>query len=634
METNLDNTNNQEANLSKNHTTGLNKLLKLRLTNSVFALIMLITGVIYKLVFPENVQFADLILAFGAILVALPIFYEGIKGLFNKEAKFMTEQLVSLAILASMLQGDFITAIIIPIIMVAGHIIEEKSIMGVSEAIAALKKLHNTKARKIDKNGNENLVEAEELSIGEIIACYPGETIAADGIVTEGDSSVNQAPITGESIPVDVYSGTHVFAGTINISGKILIKVNKLSQDTVFNKIAASLAEAEKSKAPIVKIIEKYLGLYFPFVIMVAALTLFLTGSIDRAIAVLVISCPCALVLASPSAMIAALVRAAKLGIMIKNTAFLEVLSEIDTVVFDKTGTVTLGHLLVDKVEPEEGIEKDYLLSVAGTCASGSIHPVSAAIVKYMHENNLQISVSKKHTEFHGKGVEAVMEDSKYYIGRLSWLCEQCKTEFKTTLEESDQICNWVTDGKKLLGRITFSDRPRPEMKQSIEELRNIGIDEIVLLTGDKKHIANTIGKALGVDETVAECLPQDKLDYVNKKKENDHKVMFVGDGVNDTLALKASDAGIAIAKGGSDIAVQNADIAFNSDNLTNLVRMFNLSSETRSIITQNICIGAGFSLILMALASYGIITPIVGAFAHNFGSVFVVINSARLLKE
>ena len=303
------------------HSVGLNNILKLRLNNSIFAIVLLISGLFYKLIYPEQEQMSQVILALASVIVAIPVFWSGLIGLFSKEAKFMTEQLVSLAILAAMMQQDFVVATVIPIILVFGHFLEEKSIMGIEEAIASLKKL-NSRDAIVLKDGKEVHVELASLKIDDTVVCYPGETIATDGTIIEGDSSINQAPITGESLPIDAYPGTKVFAGTINLSGKLLIKVTAISANSVFNKIVTMLKEAEKSKAPIVKIIEKYLDLYFPFVIMIAAITLFVTSDIDRAVAILVLSCPCALVLASPTAMIAALVNASKYGIMIKNTAF------------------------------------------------------------------------------------------------------------------------------------------------------------------------------------------------------------------------------------------------------------------------------------------------------------------------
>ncbi|MBP5469863.1 MAG: cation-translocating P-type ATPase, partial [Candidatus Riflebacteria bacterium] len=374
------------------HSVGLNSILKLKLTNSIFAIVLLISGGIYKLVYPEQEQMAQVILAIASVVVAIPVFWSGLTGLFSLKSQFMTEQLVSLAILAAMMQKDFVVATIIPIILVFGHFLEEKSIMGIEEAIASLKKLNSHDATVL-RNGQEIHVELNELKIDDIVVCYPGETIAADGIVTEGDSSINMAPITGESLPVDAYSGSKVFAGTINLSGKLQIKVTAISENSIFNKIITMLKDAEKSKAPIVKIIEKYLDLYFPFVIMIAAITLFVTSDINRAVAILVLSCPCALVLASPTAMIAALVNASKYGIMIKNTAFLEILSDIDTMVFDKTGTVTFGKLEIESIDTQPGIDEAELLKTASVCASGSHHPVSTAIIEYMHKNNIPISI-------------------------------------------------------------------------------------------------------------------------------------------------------------------------------------------------------------------------------------------------
>ena len=614
------------------HSVGLNSILKVKLNNSIFAIVLLIAGLIYKVIYPEQEQMSQVILAIASIIVAIPVFWSGLIGLFSKESKFMTEQLVSLAILAAMMQKDFIVATVIPIILVFGHFLEEKSIMGIEEAIASLKKL-NSKDAIILKDGKESHVELSTLKLDDIVVCYPGEIIAADGTIIEGDSSINQAPITGESLPIDAYPGTKVFAGTINLSGKLLIKVTAISANSVFNKIVTMLKEAEKSKAPIVKIIEKYLDLYFPFVIMIAAITLFVTSDINRAVAILVLSCPCALVLASPTAMIAALVNASKYGIMIKNTAFLEILADIDTMVFDKTGTVTFGKLEIEKINPQPGIEINDLLEKASICASGSHHPVSTAIIDYMHNHDINISVHTGQQEIHGMGVKTESNGIKYYLGRLSWICEDSGQKEVESLNSGNSISVWVATEKQILGQLFFSDKPRPEMREALDNVRKLGVKHFVLLTGDKKQIGDEIGSKLGFDEVISECIPQDKLDYINKKKDEKHKVMFVGDGINDALALKASDCGVAIAHGGSDIAIQNADIALNGHHMSNLPQMFILSNKTRSIINQNILIGTSFSIFMMLLASAGFVTPIYGAILHNLGSVFVVLNSARLLK-
>ncbi len=615
-----------------NHSVGLNRILQLKLVNSILAAVLLVAGLVYESFFPEQQQVAQIILALAAMAVALPVFYGGIRGMFDRDGHFMTEQLVSLAILASMIEGNFTVAAVIPIILVFGHLLEEKSIMGIEEAIASLKKLHSRQARLLQQ-GEEKMVEPEHLEIDDLVVCYPGEILPADGTVCEGDSLINQAPITGESVPVEAFAGVGVFAGTVNLSGRIVIKVNRLAGETLFNKIVHLLEEAEQSKAPIVKIVEKYLSLYFPFVIMVAAITLFVTSDVSRAITILVISCPCALILASPTAMIASLVTASRLGIMIKNTAFLELLAEVDTLIFDKTGTVTYGRLDLQEIRPMPGIDSQHLLERAAFCASGSIHPVSASIRSYVHEKGVKSSIPSRQQELHGRGVMAEEGGRKYYLGKLSWIREETGVELPEQ-QSNGHTSVWVADEKTVLGEIIFYDRPRPEMQEAIASCRSAGICNVYLLTGDKKEIGENIGQSLGADGIICECLPQDKLDFVNKKKEEGCRVMFVGDGINDALALKASDVGVAIARGGSDIAIQNSDITLNSDSLLNLPQMFRLSEKTRTIINQNILIGTGFSLLMMGIAAAGLISPVTGAITHNLGSIFVVLNSARMLKD
>lgn len=619
--------------LTEEHSVGLNSILQLKLVNSILASVFLAAGIAYEYFFPEQYQVAQIILALAALAVALPVFYNGIRGIFCREGQFMTEQLVSLAILASMIEGNFIVAAIIPIILVFGHLLEEKSIMGIEEAISSLKRLHSRQARLL-KDQKEVLVDPENLLVDDLVVCYAGEIIPADGVIYEGDSLVNQAPITGESVPIEAFIGVNVFAGTINISGKITIKVNRPADETLFSRVVALLKQAEQSKTPIIKIIEKYLSLYFPFVITVAAITLFLTNDISRAVTILIISCPCALILASPTAMIAALVITSRLGIMVKNTAFLESLAEVDTLIFDKTGTVTFGCLELEELRPLPGIDDETLLARAAFCASGSIHPVSASIREYAHKSGMKVGLPGNQKELHGRGVIAEESGHKFYLGKLDWIMEETAAILPTEVINTGKTSVWIAHQNRLLGEIIFSDKPRPEITEAVAACRSMGVKNVYLLTGDKKEIGEQVGQFLGADGIVSECLPQDKLNFVNAKKNEGCKVMFVGDGINDALALKASDVGVAIARGGSNIAIQNSDITLNSDSLMKLPEMFRLSAKTRGIINQNIIIGTGFSLFMMVIASVGIITPIMGAITHNLGSVFVVLNSARMLKD
>ena len=332
----------RSAAATSDFSSGLKNVIRLKIVNAVMASVLLLTGLIYKRAFPDQIQIADLLLFFAALSVFLPILISGIKGFFVKDNRFMTEQLVMFASIALMVNGDMAAATIIPIIMVIGHVLEEKSIIGVEEAINSLKQLGSRKAHLLGED-NEIEVDIPTLKPGDILVIYPGETVPIDGIVQKGQSLVNQAHVTGESAPVEVESGSELFAGTININGKLTMEVSRTADNTLLSNIVSLLEEAGNTKIPVVKIIEKYLDLYFPAVIMVAALTLFLTHDISRLVTVLVISCPCSFVLASPSAMIAALVLASRKGIMIRNSTFVEGLADIDTLIFDKTGTITSG---------------------------------------------------------------------------------------------------------------------------------------------------------------------------------------------------------------------------------------------------------------------------------------------------
>jgi Cd2+/Zn2+-exporting ATPase len=604
-------------------------LLKVKLTNMVFSAMLLIMGMIYKYVFPENAHVGDLMMGISSLIVSVPVVIYGIRGFFASHPCYVTEQLVSIAVLASMAQRDFISATLIPIFMVIAHFLEEKSILGVREAIQGLKKLYSKKVRRLSDDGEEEEVDMDDINDGDVIICYPGENISVDGIVIRGESLVDQASITGESLPVFVEDSSRVYAGTVNLTGLIQIKITDTRKDSVIERVMSLLEEVEESRTPVEKIVERYIGFYLPFIIAIAAVTLFITGNISRAVTVLIISCPCALILATPTAMIAALVTATRNGIMIKNSSFLELLSEIKTLIFDKTGTITTGSLSLVELDPLEEGGEDELLMAASVCALGSRHPVSRAVIEYARQRSVKLATPDSVEEFSGRGVSAVAGGVQYSLGRKSWIFP----EDEKNSEDETVISVWVKKDERVLGRISFSDTLKPGIINVISQCRDIGIEKIVLLTGDKKHIACEIGEAVGVDEIHSECLPEDKLSFVRKCRTDDNKVMTVGDGINDALALSASDIGVTIGQSSSDIAIQSSDITLKIDDLDRIPEMFRLSSRTRGVVNQNILIGAGFSVFMMILAVSGIVNPLMGALFHNLGSIFVIINSSRLLK-
>jgi Cd2+/Zn2+-exporting ATPase len=617
----------------KTFDSGLKTIVQLKIVNAVIATVFLLTGMVYRKFFPQQAQVGELLSLIAALSVFIPVFINAVKGFFVSESHFMTEQLVMFATLALIVNGDLEVATLIPIIMVVGHLLEEKSIIGVEEAINTLRKLSSNKAHLLIGD-EEKTIEISELKINDKVVIYPGETVPVDGTVVKGASLIDQAHVTGESAPAEVESGNQIFAGTMNINGKLVVEVNRTADNTLLSNIVALLEKAGSSKTPIIKIIEKYMDLYFPAVIMIAAITLFVTHDISRLVTVLVISCPCAFVLASPSAMIAALVLASRRGIMIRNSAFVEAVAGIDTLVFDKTGTITSGIFQVVNLHPESGVSEKELLQAAGLCATGSMHPVSKAVSRYLEEAKFQIPAADSQEELHGKGVRARAQGSTYLLGKEKWVWQETGVSGNSNHQDNSFSTVWVALDQKILGCFTMADLPRPELKKVLAESREAGVEKLVLLTGDKKAVGEKIGRMFGFDYIESECLPQHKLDLIKKMQNEGHRVMFIGDGINDALALKAGDIGVAIGQTGADIAIQSSDITLKNDQLTSLPFLFKLSRAIHLIINQNIIIGTGFGLVMISMATLGVITPVWGAIAHNLGTFFVLVNSARLLRE
>ncbi len=562
---------------------------------------------------PDLQNVAELIIALAAGIVAVPIFWEAIVGVCTGNRESATYQLVGLAILAAMMMGtlsSFCTAALIAVIMNLGRFLEERSILGAQAAIEGLKKLHTTRAMRLS-GGGECEVEASSLQPGDKIVVRPGDVIAADGEVTMGESSLDQSSITGESIPADVAGRDKVFAGSINLTGLLHIRVTSAGAQTALGRIVQLLHQAERSKTPAMKLMETYAGYYVPLILIVTAVVLFITRDMQRAITVLVVACPSALVLAGPMAMVSALSTASRLGVLIKNTRFLESLGDVNSVVLDKTGTVTLGRLQLVHALPHDGYPEDELLSTCLVCAAGSRHPVSRAIVQAAAEANVQANTTAlRIEEVHGKGVRAECDGFTLFLGRRPWLIEQgCRVP-----EEPHHLGPIVWLGRvdnrpegtepRTLGCLLLADIPRAEARQAFADLRAVGVSRIVLLTGDRRHVAEEIGNRLEMDEVVAEVLPRQKLEIIERECDS-HTVMMVGDGVNDALALARGDVGVAIGAAGSDIALRSADVALMSDDLRRLPTTIKLApyaahdspertSRCRAVICLRLSRGGG----------------------------------------
>jgi heavy metal translocating P-type ATPase len=579
---------------------------------------------------PAQRPLVELFKAVAALIVSAPIFAAALRGVFSGSADDVLEQLVALAVLAALASGEFTTAAFVPLILNLGHFLEQRSALGAQAAIEGLRTLHGRKATLLTPQG-EREVEPTALRPDDVVVVRPGDVLPADGVVRKGNSAVDQSSITGESLAEEVAPGIRLFAGSVNLSGRLEVTVTGVGEKTALGRVLELLRSAEQSKTPAVRLLERYASYYVPVMLMAAAVLLFVTRDMSRAVALLVVACPGTFVLAGPTAMIAALAAASRLGILVKNTKFLEVLADVDTVVLDKTGTVTLGHLEVMALSPIGGATQEQLLRAAALCAGGSRHPVSRAIMRAALAAGVpRIEEPELIEETPGRGVVAVTKGGNCLLGRGDWVREQ-GLAVPENPEHAGAVV-WVARNEAVLGCLLLADLPRPEASQAVNELRDLGLDRVILLTGDRRQAAENVARTLNIEHVVAEVLPEQKLDTVQAEKAAGRRVMVVGDGVNDALALASGDVGVAMGAMGSDVALQSADVALMTNDLARLPLAIGLSRQTRKTINQNLLIGAGSSVLMLSLAALGLVSPIVGAVLHNAGEIYVLVNSARLL--
>jgi len=588
-------------------------------------------GALYREIFPDQDAIASAMQALAALLVSIPIFKEGIEGFLARPPKDLTEQLVTLAILAAMATGDFVTATLVPLFLELGHLFEERSSRGARAAIEGITKLSAQKATRLE-DGEEREVAPDELAVGDQVVVRPGEVVPVDGRVVLGRSSVDQSPITGESLYEDVEPGKPVYSGTVNLDGLLRVEATGVGGQTVLGRVLSLLREVEASKTPVLRLLERYAGVYLPIVLAVAGVTLFVTGELDRAIAVLIVSCPCALVLAGPAAMVAAMTASTRASMLIKSAGFLETVAEVETLILDKTGTVTTGSLSLQDVRVSAGgPSKEAVIQAAAACGHGSLHPVSRAAVDAADRMGLDYDRVEDVREIPGDGVEARADGAVWRLGRQGWL-ESLGLDFSGQTGIAGPGA-WVARDDEVLGFLSLVDRPREEALEALAATRQLGIQRTVLLTGDRESVARRVAEELGFDDVIAEVLPEQKLDIVRAEQEGGKKVMMVGDGVNDALALSGADVGVAVGARISEVALGGADVALMSPDLGRIPLMLRLAEFTRWIVILNAVLGTGFSILMMALASTGVIDPLIGALMHNAGSLFVILNSSRILR-
>ncbi len=606
-----------------------------RLKQTLVGVVFVINAFVVDWLFDSAHTVASASAMIGAIILGYPIVWTSIKDL--KRGVLTINELVGIAVLAAFASTDYKTAGVVAFFMLMGEIIETRTAEGARQSIESLIKLTPTKARRITAKGEEE-VAAKDLAVGDVIRIRPGDNVAADGVVVTGQGSFNQATITGESLPVDKKPGDELFAGTQNLTGVLEVKVSRAGQDTTLGRVRELILAAEKTKLPIMRIIDQYMGFYTPLVLVIGALVWAFTRDLNRVISVLVVSCPCAFILATPTAMVAALSAAARLGILIKNVSDIELAAKINAFVFDKTGTLTTGKLAVSRLAPLNGTAPAELLRAAASAEKYSNHPTAKALAQLAGEAGVPLSEPRNFAETAGRGIKAEVDGRAILVGRAQWLKDNGVTEdFLKAVDlnetEGFSLLFVARDGQ-CIGWVGLQDQTRADARESLVELKQSGVRRIAMISGDRQPVATRVAREIGCEEAVGDCLPQNKVEFVRAIKLKGYRVAVVGDGVNDAPALAAGDIGIAMGAAGSEVAIHSATIALMNNDLRRLPFLVKLSRSTRLVINQNFLFGVLFIITGLSLAAFGYLNPIVAAIMHNAGSLIVIFNSARLVRK
>lgn len=562
-----------------------------------------------------------------------------------KRGEFGSRCLVVIAVGGALALERYIEAGLLAFILNISNEVVERTASGARRAIEALVGLTPDTARVVDEDGAEREEQITDVKLGQIVRVRPGENLPVDGRIVKGQSEINQASLTGEAIPVSVQRGSEVYAGTTNLSGVIELEVTQVGEDTTIGKVTQLIREAESTKTQRQQIIEQVARFFVPIAIGVAFIVFMLSANnaqtqedaFASALAVLVVAVPAALLLASPTAMVAAFGAAARLGILVKSTSFLEAAASVNTIIMDKTGTITTGTFEVTKLVPAEGIEGAELLEAAATAERNSNHPLAQSIVRTADKARVPVETPSEFQELHGKGVRALTEGGELHVGRSSWL-KELKPGQASAIEAIEAKIEGISgvhvmrDGR-YMGVVGLEDRVRKNTKNVLQRLRELGARHIAIFTGDRLSVAKRVGVAVGVDAIEAECLPEEKYQLVRDLVDRGYRVMMVGDGINDGPSLAEADVGVAMGLSGSDIAANSAGVALMNDDLSRIPFFIELARKTKSIILQNIIASILFVIAGLIIASTGFLNLTVAGLYQILPVLFVMFNSFRLFR-
>ena len=561
----------------------------------------------------------------AVILCGIPIFKECAEGLIT-EFDIKADLLVSIAIVASIIIGEVFAAGEIATIMAIGGFLEEYTVSKTQGRIKELANMTPQVAVRI-RNGKEERILASEVQIGDILKVLPGESIPTDGRIINGETSIDQSTLTGESIPVDKKATDDVYSGTINLYGSFTMETTKISDDSSLQKLIKLVESSSPENANVVRQADKWATFVVVIAFTAAILTYLYTFEIARSVTILVVFCPCALVLATPTAIMAAIGNLTKYGILVKDGASIEELARTDELVFDKTGTLTYGTPeIVDIISnnPKK------MMRMLASLESKSEHPIAKAIVKY-YDNADELLDVEDFTMHIGKGVTGIINGSKVIAGNIN-LMESENIDLKDYKSESSDITIFVAENGRLIGNVLLADTLRENSKETIRNLKKLRI-KTTLLTGDNEKTARHIAKEVKVRNVKFNCLPEDKTNYIRGEQMLGHNIAMIGDGVNDAPSLKKANVGIAMGKIGSEISVEAANITLINDNVGDIPHLIGIARKTVRTINISIAFALTLNVVAMALAILGILNPIEGALIHNIGSVAVITYSSTLIK-
>lgn len=573
----------------------------------------------------------------AAILLGTPIVYHAAVDLAQRDkggSSSHMEELVALAVLASFASGQYIEAASVALFMVLADFIEDRTAAGARQTIESLVRITPTKARRV-VDDREMVVSAGDLVPGDTVLVAPGDNVPCDGVVLSGSSALDEQSITGESLPVDKVNGDRVFAGSINQTGALRIRVEKPIADSTLGRVQSLIIQAASSKTPITRMLDQYAGYYTALVLCIAGIVVFFTRDIDRAISLLLIACPCAIILSGPTALVAALSAAARLGVLIKNVTDIEIAQKLTAIVLDKTGTLTTGNLAVTRLHPVADTDPADLLRMAASLEKHSRHPIARAVVAMSERARIDLAPVEAFEEVAGRGVRGTLDNRQIMAGRESWIRE-CGVYIPANLldDAGSMSVLLLAEKGRCIGWVGLSDQTREGAGAILNDLRELGLQQRMMVTGDRRGPAEHIAESLDLTGMVAEALPGDKLDIVRQLKQRGHTVAVIGDGVNDGPALAAADLSIAMGAAGSDVAINAASIALMNSQLNRLPFLIRLSRAATRVIRQNIVFVMLYIFTMIVMLSLGYITPLVAAIAHGLSSIVVVFNSARLIRQ